>query len=409
MGRLLGPSLTLLENWRWSPVSTRNASTISTATVISGTYHVPVSGQYKVEIMALYCRDFLHNMHTIGDTIVREKEPWDFDFEQTCMEDPINFQLTSQDAMIQVNNYAVAKFMKNTEVDTVGYWKNLKMDDTIMDRDELSFSMNAKKISSEEPISDDNSQLNDYIFEYQSALSLGTKLSPTVVKETKICLVGPSHTHEQLYKGMEDLLDSTFTATNLTLNWYKLENPKDVTRDYALNLVEQQRCQKILLAGVTPWSADSEDGSATGSPILVRDYHHIVDKMLRNFVEVRGKLPSIVGSLPLELYITSLHYFPMDARFTSCPPIDWRSPPVIDGYNIAVSKACDQLGGQANNITFLDTGFLVDPVWHQDSTVSKLSLAASNAEALYVAGVVLGIVDPISHPPAGGFSSVIFT
>ena len=437
MGRLVGPSLAMLEEWRWSPISSRNISTMS-ATVISGTYTLPVSGQYEVDIQALYCRDFLHNMHS--GRLIQEKSPWDFnDFDGACMEDPVHRQLTGQNAVIQVNHHAVPSFLQNSKgSQSVGYWKHPKVQDktdgsspsppSFLDVD--CQGANPQVLCERDSSTPTPIQLEDYVFDYQSALLLEKKLSPAVVQETHVCLVGPAQSRTHLYKGMEDLLDNSMPATNLTLSWFKLENPRDVTKEFALNLVDQQQCEKIVLAGVAPWQEEEEEDARSDSsswmdsstgPTSVREYYHIMDTMLHNFLSIRDTFLSTNDARFMELYVISLHYIPLDERFSTCPPMDWRSPPVIDGYNVAISKVCNELGGHANNITFLDTGFLVDPLWDTapkqeeedlenfEEDPPTISLAASNAEALYVAGVVLGIIKPVSKPPIGGFSSVIFT
>ena len=43
---------------------------------------------------------------------------------------------------------------------------------------------------------------------------------------------------------------------------------------------------------------------------------------------------------------------------TDCPPKDWRSPPVIYGYNAILKDLCKERG-----IPFNDTTFLIGPVW----------------------------------------------
>ena len=88
----------------------------------------------------------------------------------------------------------------------------------------------------------------------------------------------------------------------------------------------------------------------------------------------------------MEVYMRSIHYNSMGYKHTACPPLDWRSPPVIDAYNIVIRKVCQEMG-----IPFLDTSHIGGPMWDSAPDWSHLSDAVSKAELLYLAAAALGI------------------
>ena len=75
-----------------------------------------------------------------------------------------------------------------------------------------------------------------------------------------------------------------------------------------------------------------------------------------------------------------------DERIASfCPPKDWRSPTVLAGYNAIVRSAARR---------FVDTSFIVSPLWDASVDWGHVCNQASHVEALYLVAVVLGLVEP---------------
>jgi len=82
------------------------------------------------------------------------------------------------------------------------------------------------------------------------------------------------------------------------------------------------------------------------------------------------------------LSLQSIHYNALGDIKTTCPPQDWRSPPLIDVYNrilldLATSK----------NLSYIDTNFIVGPLWDIFKDFGHYRLnAVARSEALYVLG-----------------------
>ena len=74
--------------------------------------------------------------------------------------------------------------------------------------------------------------------------------------------------------------------------------------------------------------------------------------------------------------------------YSSCPPQDWRYPPVIDGYNSIIQSLSDQY-----NFPFLDTNAIVGPMWDSGNDWCHLNRQVGLPEAFYLLGqmMILGI------------------
>ena len=85
MGRMSGPVLVMLQDWVWSPI--RNLRDNTKTTLITGYYQVPVSGQYHLEVIALYCRDSLQNMREKSNRKSRSNgtAAWDENIEKALV------------------------------------------------------------------------------------------------------------------------------------------------------------------------------------------------------------------------------------------------------------------------------------------------------------------------------------
>ena len=155
--------------------------------------------------------------------------------------------------------------------------------------------------------------------------------------------------------------------------------PNDVTLDRISSFIETAKCN-ILLIAVGQWPA-SYDGRR---PTLIGDYHDQIKAMIHNLtLGLSHSHPDV------QIFMRSLHYNPLNERTTSCPPHDWRTPTVIDAYNEVIVKVCEKL----ENVTFIDTNFIVGPLWDSGPDWNHLSPELQSVESFYLAAVVLGIVE----------------
>ena len=86
----------------------------------------------------------------------------------------------------------------------------------------------------------------------------------------------------------------------------------------------------------------------------------------------------------INFVIRKSHYNALGDSKNTCPARDWRSPPVIDGYN-EISRSL----AQKHNITYLDTGSLMDPMWDSSGDFCHYEGLEGRTEALFLLKKVL--------------------
>ena len=95
-------------------------------------------------------------------------------------------------------------------------------------------------------------------------------------------------------------------------------------------------CTAVVL-GIGSWIAGYPDGRP-----------HLLDEFKSEMTKV------IVGMVNMtNAFVQPIHYHPLSDILTTCPPVDWRSPRVIDMYNEILRQVCDEQG-----VPFIDTNSL---------------------------------------------------
>ena len=80
------------------------------------------------------------------------------------------------------------------------------------------------------------------------------------------------------------------------------------------------------------------------------------------------------------LYGSYLHsYDPIGFRHGSCPPKDWRNPPVIDMYNQIMKRLCNMY-----NITFIGTDDIIGVTWDRARDWNHYNDTSGLVEAEYM-------------------------
>jgi hypothetical protein len=147
-------------------------------------------------------------------------------------------------------------------------------------------------------------------------------------------------------------------------------NPKKINHRKALS----RPCDKLIVA-VGQWPA-SFDG---GRPTLLDEYYETIRNMLL-------KLRENPRTAVMEVYMRSIHYHGLGGSQSVCPATDWRSPLVIDAYNIVIERVCREL-----NVPFLDTRGISGPIWDGNPDWNHLAPKTNELELLYLVAAVLGI------------------
>jgi hypothetical protein len=63
----------------------------------------------------------------------------------------------------------------------------------------------------------------------------------------------------------------------------------------------------------------------------------------------------------------------------TCPPADWRSPPVIDMYNQITKRLCEKF-----NIPLIDTNDIIGIMWDRALYWCHFDDISGDMEALYI-------------------------
>jgi len=365
LGRLSGPALSLIQDWRWQ----RNAME---TTSLTGSYHVPFAGNYHIEIIALYCSDF---------TLVDE-----MDFTHTCVVNPFWNRLSIHSAAISVSRIGSAQ----------GYWianqttihKNPIMY-TRFQPEGCRLTPNPEKwIPVQWPTIHQESicgiptsleRFMNYHFEYSPSSSMNQLSLADLTQENlmTICVIGASHGRE-IASAMRSMGISR-EQVRVEVKYAEARYPTDISLDRIKQLIDTAGCD-ILVIAVGQWPA-SFDG---GRPTLINDYHDQIKVMLMDLVA------GLTLSHPyVKIFMRSIHYNPLNEMISACPPQDWRSPAVIDAYNRAISKVCKQM----EHVKFVDTNFIVGPMWDSSPDWCHFSPELQSVEAFYLAAVALGVVE----------------
>jgi len=355
--RLSGPALAVVE---WDTTVDGN-----TTNIMRGTYSVPSTGSYYFEIIAVFCYDFLRNAGV---------EPWEnnFDFTQICAENPFHHQLTQDGAAIHVTRASPL----------VGHWiQNQSYQRPLYTRFQPPGCYDQKMRHTEKcnPPSASVTPFQNYTLELSFDIDMKRF---RLEQQTSICLLGASHTRK-MYEFL--LNESGLNGTKLEFVYADVRMPFQVTVNLIRQLVETRGCHKFVLA-VGQWPAGKRFRINEGRATQFGEYYR----------EMKNVLSAIHESLPeVQVYARSINYNPLGALIVGCPASDWRSPIVIDGYNAVIEQVVSELGSK--NITYLDTNFLVGPMWDSADDWCHLSEKVGTLHALYVVAVVIGLADAALH------------
>jgi hypothetical protein len=90
---------------------------------------------------------------------------------------------------------------------------------------------------------------------------------------------------------------------------------------------------------------------------------------------------------PPTFYLRSMNYNPLGGLIASCPPTDWRSPVVVDGYNTILRRLAKSF-----NITYIDSTFIVGPMWDSAPDWCHYKNEVGHRMAAYIVARVLNLV-----------------
>ena len=333
--------------------------------IITGYYILPSTGRYSIEIIGLLCNDF----------------PFDQDFNPICLEDADHNHLTAPDAFIDVmttsdalltDAAASTKPLVSTFPPTArkpfGFWKwNNATIDPVPLTTRYQGQNCRKSVEKRCLESGSLERFKPYSFQWSdpdmSTLSYhdNDKIKADSNQTLHICAAGNSHSRE-LVVHFNYWIDR-FNITNVSTGQLTMSYPRDMKYRFGKKAVN---CN-ITIVGLGQWSAGKKPRKVIPATTLPEYYKELQNGILN------------WKSLGVKMALRKIHYNPLGDISTQCPPIDWRSPPVIDGYNEIVQTLAEK-----HNIPYIDAGAVMDPMWDSASDYCHYRGLEGRTEALYI-------------------------
>jgi len=394
-GRLSGPSIAMIhweEQYQWQKANN------DVVYKLTGRYHVQSSGRYFIDIIGIMCNGF----------------DFDTDFTSLCLDDPLYHRLTSNGAFIDISISSPLSLSPSSSSSTtsanqavgklLGYWQwdngkkkqsqtnsydndyiplytrfqpqgcrgdpdaiphckqavdtsrfdiyHFQFNDSIMKEMEHAFTKNYHNLSHVD--SNNNTNINNMMEE----------------KKNVVCAIGFSHS-KYLSQYMTSVRNKYNLNDNIGIEWVRAKFPNDIIENFIKDEIGGLNCTKVVVAlGQWPAAWHGE------KPTLLPEYEI-------QMKEVMTIMKDFQKDLGFDLYFRSIHYNPIGDWIGACPPKDWRSPPVVDGYNYVLEKLCNDFG-----LPFIDTNFIISPMWDTPSDWNHFGNEAGKVEAIYIMDII---------------------
>lgn len=398
IGRLSGPYLSMIDNWtpifanniKKSDQSDHNETSREdvgeTVDQLVGEYNVPFTGQYFLEIIGLLCND-LH---------------WNEDYKNVCLEDYASMQLTGDSASINIHTLVTTpnEFAGSTDVSddlTIGHWKWVGKETSGLNSDRDSDIQYIPLHTRYQPPScRDKIAINEtckshmsldrfepYQFQFHfydepdrvRSRALAITNNSSNDGQTQLCFVGLSHAREMA--AAVNVWLQQWSMSNIVAKNYDAQFPRLINENFIQKIIIGRGCTKTVIAA-GQWSAGRKPPGGK--------YRNVPPTPFSEYEEeVRGMILALKASQAKGIYLRSIHYNSLGDVKLTCPPQDWRHPPVIDRYNGIIRNLTTQL-----NISFIDTSPIIAPMWDSAGDFCHYrDDKVSSAEALYVLSQLL--------------------
>jgi hypothetical protein len=142
----------------------------------------------------------------------------------------------------------------------------------------------------------------------------------------------------------------------------------------------------VSVIGIGQWDASWAESHPTPVATYEREIRHTVQTIHVAFPQSQILLWNIHDNM-----LRTMSY-------ATCPATEWRLPPLIDQYNVALQRIVADIAATAPTfpIKYLDTSFIVRPQWDSAKDTSHYVNAVGYTEALYIASVIAGILPRFS-------------
>ena len=360
-GRLSGPYLSIIE---WDKNDGSN--------VIRGKYSVPKPGVYFLEIIVLLCHELTPN-HMASDAFTTDT------LVSTCLEDPHHHRMTAPAATISVTSTIQSDNM-------MGFWKStqpLNNQTILLTRfqPQQCRGENRSLARCAEPMS--YSRFEPYTFEWNRKKT--AMEDPERFKARKdsemLCVMGASHSkvlnRKMIAFSKGEKPSKIFGGKLKFRNFILVRYPEGFNNNTVFSFLEQLQGCTALVTGFGQWDASKDHIQ----PTLPLAFEQKMDTLL-------GLLKDTLSTLKhnCRLFLRSMHYNPMGDLIGDCLPKDWRTPFLVDGYNFVLRRVAAK-----HEIPFLDTNFIVSPMWDSSPDLNHLDNHVGMTEALYILNEIVGV------------------
>jgi hypothetical protein len=401
-GRLSGPAMVVVKDWRYRD-DKKTTNNDNATFVVEATYPTPPEvGTYFLELIVVFCENILiftppsmiptnnASSSSMGDP--RERETvWNnsYNFAQTCTEDASRRQLTSPNATITV---LATLASDEGGIPPPGFWihKHETMMKPLFTRYQLATCYRKDTPECLPPITSVE-PFREYYFESSEQATTSSTSTGTAESSSNIiiCIVGSSHARNMAQR-LTEAVDVT-QRMNDAIQYHDFRMPYQVTSNAVRSMISDNRCQRLIIS-VGQWAAGKRFKVNGDGPYTLARFHDEYRQMARRLYDAFPTLPTVYRSI---------NYNPLGGLIGACPPTDWRSPAVIDGYNAAIRHVVEELHndtamnnssssggggkGSANHVVqFVDTDFLVGPMWDAASDWCHLDPPLALLQGVYI-------------------------
>ena len=384
-GRLSGPALIVLD---WTAYSNDDLSeSMDPVTQMIGSYRAPVLGSYFLEIETIFCHDFL-NYYLGNGTRPLPARKNSFDFSTTCAEPAYQRRITSIEARIQVTKFTQQERLPNGF--SVGYWKNKNASPEQHVPLYTRFQASDCFRNQEERCNLPHTSVQPFDnYEYINHVSPEKSILHSSSSNMTVCLLGSSHARK-MWEYLKEFMANKTQIQNkvsspgqLRVVYHDVRIPSLITEVMAQNLISTRGCEAFVIS-VGQWPIGKRFKINRNSPLPFSSFYQEIRQMLVRLHE------SVPHHIPI--FLRSINYNPLGALIGKCPPSDWRSPLVIDGYNSVIQAAVQEM--KSPRVKYIDTNHLVGPVWDASSDWCHLDKGVGVIHGLLVMSQVLGISLP---------------
>ncbi|GFH48980.1 hypothetical protein CTEN210_05460 [Chaetoceros tenuissimus] len=179
--------------------------------------------------------------------------------------------------------------------------------------------------------------------------------------ELKICAGGQSHA--RFLSNHLSLILTDLNITSIEIGHVPLSYPREMS---SRRIINRAKLCNITILGLGQWSAGKKPRKVIPAT-LFEDYFKELEQGILFWKKNN-----------INFFFRKTHYNPLGDIKNTCPPTDWRSPSVIDGYN-----EITRFLTKKHNITFIESGSVIDAMWDSAEDFCHYSGKEGRTEALF--------------------------